>query len=52
MTDSAHILTEIRDNIVKRDAIKAQLVLDYLENVDQAVREQVIEAFASTPPLI
>ena len=50
MTDSAHILTEIRDNIVKRDAIKAQLVLDYLENVDQAVREQVIEAFASAPP--
>ena len=29
MTDSAHILTEIRGNIVKRDAIKAQLVLDY-----------------------
>lgn len=50
MTDSAHILTEIRGNIVKRDAIKAQLVLDYLENVDQAVREQVIEAFASAPP--
>jgi HEAT repeat protein/CheY-like chemotaxis protein len=49
MTTNAHIISEIRHNIARQDAIKARLVLAYLENVDQDTRNRVIEAFADAP---
>lgn len=50
MADHAHLLVEIKDNIAKKDAIKARLVLAYLENMDKAVREQVLGAFFAADP--
>lgn len=50
MADHTHLLAEIRDNIAKRDAIKARLVLAYLDNVDRGVREQVLGAFRAAEP--
>ena len=50
MPERAHLLTEIRDNIARKDPIKARLVLEYLENVDKSVREQVLAAFRAADP--
>ena len=50
MPERAHLLTEIRDNIARKDPIKARLVLEYLENVDRSVREQVLGAFRAADP--
>jgi len=50
LTDHAHLLTEIKDNISKKDAIKARLVLAYLDNVDRGAREQVLGAFRGADP--
>jgi CheY-like chemotaxis protein/HEAT repeat protein len=50
MAEHAHLLAEIRDNIARKDPIKARLVLAYLENVDRNAREQVLEAFRSAEP--
>lgn len=50
MSDAAHILSEIKDNIDKKDAIKAKLVLAYLEHEDKAVRRQVVSAFHEAAP--
>lgn len=44
------ILAEIRDNIAKKDAIKAKLVLAHLEHVDRSVREQVLGTFHQAAP--
>jgi len=50
MPDHAHLLSEIKENIAKKDAIKARLVLAYLENVDRPIREQVLGAFREAAP--
>ena len=50
MAEQAHLLTEIRDNITRKDPIKARLVLEYLEHVDRSVREQVLGAFRTADP--
>lgn len=50
MAEHAHLLTEIRENIARKDPIKARLVLAYLENVDRSLREQVLGAFRTADP--
>ncbi len=50
MADHAHLLAEIKDNIHKKDSIKAWLVLSYLENMDKNIREQVLGAFREAAP--
>lgn len=50
MTDSGHLLAEIKDNIAKKDGIKARLVLAHLENVDRKTKEQAILAFHAAAP--
>lgn len=50
MNEADHLLAEIRDNISKKDTIKARLVLAHLEHVDKAVREQAIKAFRDASP--
>lgn len=50
MNEAEHLLAEIRDNISKKDAIKARLVLAHLEHVDRSVREQTIMAFHDAAP--
>ncbi len=50
MADHAHLLAEIKDNILKKDPIKARLVLSYLENMDKNIREQVLGAFREATP--
>ena len=50
MPDSAHMLAEIKENIARKDPIKARLVLAYLENVDRGLREQVLGAFRAAAP--
>lgn len=50
MPERAHLLAEIRENIVSKDAIKARLVLEYMENIDKNTREQIIAAFRDAAP--
>ena len=50
MNEAEHLLVEIRDNISKKDTIKARLVLAHLEHVDKSVREQTIMAFHDAAP--
>ena len=50
MADHAHLLAEIKENIARKDPIKARLVLAYLENVDRAMREQVLGTFRAAAP--
>jgi CheY-like chemotaxis protein/HEAT repeat protein len=50
MAEHAHLMAEIKENIASKDPIKARLVLAYLENVDRALREQVLGAFRSATP--
>jgi CheY-like chemotaxis protein/HEAT repeat protein len=50
MAEHAHLLAEIRENIARKDPIKARLVLAYLENVDRSLREQVLGAFRTAEP--
>lgn len=50
MPDSAHLLAEIKENIARKDPIKARLVLAYLENVDRGLREQVLGSFRAAAP--
>ena len=38
MAEHAHLLAEIKENIARKDPIKARLVLAYLENVDRSLR--------------
>ena len=49
MHDLEHILAEIKDNIAKKDAIKARLVLDYLPQASVPARIQAIAAFHAAP---
>lgn len=50
MNDSREMLIEIKDNIAKKDTIKARLVLAYLEHVDKKAREQVLASFNYAAP--
>ncbi|NCD26092.1 MAG: response regulator, partial [Deltaproteobacteria bacterium] len=50
MNEADHLLVEIRDNIAKKDAIKARLVLAHLEHVGKNAREQAIMAFHDAAP--
>lgn len=50
MNEADHLLVEIRDNIAKKDAIKARLVLAHLEHVGKGAREQAIMAFHDAAP--
>ncbi len=50
MADHAHLLAEIKDNIHRKDPIKARLVLGYLESMDKNIREQVLGAFREAAP--
>ncbi|KAF5053335.1 Sensor histidine kinase RcsC [anaerobic digester metagenome] len=50
MAEHAHLLAEIRENIARKDPIKARLVLAYLENVDRTLQEQVLGMFRSADP--
>jgi CheY-like chemotaxis protein/HEAT repeat protein len=50
MPERAHLLAEIKENITNQDAIKARLVLGYMENIDKNTREQVIGAFRDAAP--
>jgi CheY-like chemotaxis protein/HEAT repeat protein len=50
MAEHTHLLAEIRENIARKDPIKARLVLAYLENVERSLREQVLGAFRTADP--
>jgi CheY-like chemotaxis protein/HEAT repeat protein len=50
MADHSNLVVEIKDNIAKKDVIKAKLVMAYLENVDKAAREQVLAQFRYADP--
>lgn len=50
MADHSNLIVEIKDNIAKKDVIKARLVLAYLENVDKITRQQVLAQFRSADP--
>jgi CheY-like chemotaxis protein/HEAT repeat protein len=49
MSEAACVLQEIADNVAKNDAIKAQLVLDYLPHLDESTQAQVLGALAKAP---
>ena len=44
MAERAHLLAEIKENITSQDAIKARLVLGYMENIDKNTRESLCRA--------
>lgn len=48
--DSRHLIDELKDNIGKRDSIKAGIVLSYLEQVDMDVRKKLISLLEDGDP--
>jgi len=50
MSEAACVLQEIADNVAKNDAIKAQLVLDYLPHLDEATQAQALGILAKARP--
>jgi CheY-like chemotaxis protein/HEAT repeat protein len=50
MNEAACVLREIADNVAKSDAIKAQLVLDYLPNLDASTQAQVLTTLGKAKP--
>lgn len=50
MSEAACVLQEIADNVAKNDAIKAQLVLDYLPHLDAATQAQALGILAKARP--
>ncbi|GAB1411093.1 hypothetical protein MASR1M90_23440 [Desulfovibrionales bacterium] len=49
MHNAEHILTEIKDNIAKKDAIKASLVMEILPQTDVQTRLLALNAFHAAP---